>query len=247
MRLWKTSLKVSFKHAIGLISFFGIIVLSRGQQPFLPVFVLNTGLSIVGLWYLLKSTDHKPLIVFTLLLSLIPIGFLALYAIQDDNTFRVITRYAGFAYGFCLILTTLIYKTLIEQKAEWKPWIWAGMILQFIQIGILISKVYTDKQPRYFSDYPIPREENPYPAIANKILEMAAVGDTVIHPSDSFYIEDGMQIPSVIDAQLVNFYMPDDNSIPQKINTKEKDKVYLLKSDGRQVLLFDFNGTRYRY
>ncbi|KPM49205.1 glycosyltransferase family 39 protein [Jiulongibacter sediminis] len=245
--VWRTSIKVNLKHTIGLISFLGLIALSRGQQLFLPVFILNTGLSIIGLWYLLKSSDKKEFVVFILLLSLIPIVFLALYAIQDDNTFRVITRYAGFAYAFCLILTVHIYKTLLDQKLSWKPWVWAGILLQVIYVGVLISKVYTDTQPRYFSDYPIPREENPYPIIADKIVEMAADGDTVVHPSDSFYLEDGEQIPSVIDAQLVNFYLPKDNTTPQKIDTQEKDKVYLRKSDGSQILLFDFKGDHYRY
>jgi hypothetical protein len=225
----------------------GLIAISRGQQLFLPVFILNTGLSIIGLWYLLKSGDKKEFVVFILLLSLIPIVFLALYAIQDDNTFRVITRYAGFAYAFCLILTVLIYKTLLDQKVNWKPWVWAGILLQVTYIGVLISKVYTDTQPRYFSDYPIPREENPYPIIADKIVEMAAEGDTVVHPSDSYYLEDDEQISSVIDAQLVNFYIPKDNTTPQKIDTQEKDKVYLRKGDGSQILLFDFKGDHYRY
>lgn len=247
MIVWRTPLKPTWKHAIGVISFLGLIALTKGQQVFLPVFILNTGLSLVGLWYLLKSTERKSFVIFTLFLSLIPIAFLALYAIQDDNTFRVITRYAGFAYAFCLILVVLIYKALLDQSKEWKPWIWAGIILQTIQVGSLILEVYQDTQPRYFSDYPIPREENPYPLIAEKIVTMAAKGDTVVHPSDSYYIENNQKIHSVIDAQMVNFYMPKDNTIPQRIETSEKDKVYLFKRDGSRILLFDFKADRYRY
>ncbi|MGR3809049.1 glycosyltransferase family 39 protein [Jiulongibacter sp. NS-SX5] len=245
--IWRTSLKTKLKHLIGFISLIVLVILSKGEQLFLPVFVLNTGLTFIGIRSLFKEYKNKSLLVFIVLLSSIPIFFLALYAIQDDNTFRVITRYAGFGYTFCLVLTALIYHNLLLQKTEWRPWVWFGIIAQFIQIGFLLTEVYSDTQPRYFSDYPVPREKNPYTLIANKVLENASEGDTLIHPSDSFYMENDIKIPSVIDAQLVNFYLPKDHTLPQRIDFDERNKVLLQKKDGSRIELFDFKGDKYRY
>jgi uncharacterized membrane protein len=194
-----------------------------------------------------KTAHQNPLLTFILLLAVLPLCFLVLYAIQDGNTFRIITRYVGYSFSFSLILVLYIYRELFRVIEEWTPWLYVACALQAILLSVNIGNIYQDLQPRYFSNYAEPRTANPYPIIANKIETMAVKGDTIVHPTDLLIHDDRITHKSVLDAQIVNFYLSKSNEILQRISDTEHNKVFLIKQDGQIIELFDFKGTKYRF
>lgn len=247
--VYNLNIKPLFKHIAAATLFILSLLLTQFQEPFLPIFILNLGISVITFryaWRETKGSRRKPFL-FISSLSILPILFLVLYALQDGNTFRVMVRYAGFAYSFCLIFVALLYKNSLKQNLTWKAWIYIAIIGQAIQIGFLIKSIYQDTQPRYFSNYAETRKANPYPVIAEKIVSMAAEGDTIVYPSDEILYDDREPIMSVIDAQMTNFYLPKELEIPQRVDPYEPDKVFLVKANNERIELFDFEGTKYRY
>jgi uncharacterized membrane protein len=240
-------LNSTLKLAIGLFLFAAAILLTKSGA----IASITLGLHLLffskGLFSLLKDFKKKPILHFILLLTVIPLIFLVLYAIQDDNTFRIVTRYVGYSYAFALILVLLVYWNLFSQLEDYTPWLYVACAMQVGIISMNVFHIYEDTQPRYYSDYPEPRIQNPYPQIANKIINLAMPGDTIVYPSDALIHDDRIQEKSVLDAQLVNFYLPKTNEIPQRVDAIENDKVYLIKIDGSKIELFDFKGTKYRF
>jgi hypothetical protein len=49
------------------------------------------------------------------------------------------------------------------------------------------------------------------------------------------------------DAQLVNLYLPKDATYIQKIAMGEANRVILKKKNKQTIILFDFEGNKYRY
>ena len=233
---------------ITLLSLVGVAI-TGFRSWFMPVFLINTALTGYA-WFSMRELadqEKRKIYVFLALLSLVPVFFLVLFAVQDGNTFRIITRYAGYGYAFAIIWVVWAYAWLLENKPDWKPLIAVAVALQIVQISSLVNKVYEDRQPRYFMDYAEPRTQNPYPIIAAKIEEMAAPGDTVIYPSDQYVKTEDEAYYSVIDAQMTNFYLPKDNVVYQRVDPNERNKVILKSPDGSETELFDFKGSKYRY
>jgi hypothetical protein len=240
-------LNSNLKLVIGVLLFAAALYFTKNGA--IASFVLGLHLLFFskGLWSIWKDFEQKSMLHFILLLTVVPLVFLVLYAIQDDNTFRIVTRYVGYSYSFAIILVVIVYRKLFSKIEDWTPWLFIACAMQAGIIAINISNIYEDTQPRYFSNYSEPRSKNPYPYIANKIVTMAMPGDTIVYPSDEIIHDDRIQEKSVLDAQMVNFYLPKTNEIPQRIDAKESDKVFLIKSDGTKIQLFDFMGTKYRF
>ena len=101
--------------------------------------------------------------------------------------------------------------------------------------------MYKDKGPRYFSEYETPRIANPYVSIADKITETYAKGDTIVYPSKFLMDFGGKYMPtySVVDAQLVNFYLPKEAEYIQRVDPNEPDRVFQIKQDGSKIELFN--------
>lgn len=53
---------------------------------------------------------------------------------------------------------------------------------------------------------------------------------------------------SIIDAQYTNLYLPKDATYYQRLDTTQTDRIILVKGhSGKRVVIFDFEGTKYRY
>ena len=198
---------------------------------------------------ILQDKQQKKLRVFILLLSFIPLISLVIFAHQDGNTFRIIPRYIAYAYAFNLILISLIIKDLWQKDNLTKYAIFFFFGIQFFMIIRLDFSIWNDTAPRYFMSFVQPRKMNPYEFSANKIQHEYAKGDTVIYPSTFIEKTGGILMPkySVVDAQLTNFYLPKTSEIMQRVEPNEPNKIFLKKADGKELLIFDFEGAKYRY
>ncbi len=183
------------------------------------------------------------------ILAIFPVLFLILFAIQDQNTFRIQQKYAGYGMAFMLILVALSLKKLWTMQ-NWVKYV--GVVLLAIQAVFLcqtINNIWNDVAPRYLS-YSIPRAKNPYQMVAATIIKKYSEGDTVIYPSDfgkdTEYSVDP-PVYSIKDAQLVNFYLPKNATYIQRIDRNEPNKVILKKANGYRLIIFDFKGQKYRY
>ena len=80
-----------------------------------------------------------------------------------------------------------------------------------------------------------------------------APGDTILYPNKKRVISskknDITYSPvSLLDAQLVNVYLPKDASYVQHIDPNERDRIVLVKGNsGEKITIFDFKGSTYRY
>ena len=78
-------------------------------------------------------------------------------------------------------------------------------------------------------------------------------GDTILYPNRNRVIYDAQleKTPSqvaLLDAQLVNVYLPHDARYIQRIDPGEPNRIVLVKGQtGRKILIFNFEGSKYRY
>ena len=84
------------------------------------------------------------------------------------------------------------------------------------------------------------------------IKKLYAPGDTVLYPSRKRHeytdIDRTGRPISVIDAQMVNVYLPKDADYFQRIDPNEPDKIVLVKGrTGQKITIFNFEGMTYRY
>jgi 4-amino-4-deoxy-L-arabinose transferase-like glycosyltransferase len=212
----------------------------------LPLFYLM----VVALLEDFRLTD-RPLIVFLVLLSVVPTLFLILMAFRSGHTYGLTQRYSGFSFPYVIILVAILIRKLSKQK------LWLGLPLTavlMIQGGLviqLLQKIYDDTAAKYTS-FAVARTTNPFRESAKKIEELYAPGDTVLYPSlkrrEYSQIDKSGRPYAIIDAQLVNIYLPKDATYFQRIDPMERDKIVLVKGrTGQKITIFDLEGTKYRY
>lgn len=237
---------------MALVSIFLISLLLYSVAKF-HFFIFCINLSLLPTTYYFaryeRDIEIKKLWNLMILSSFVPFVFLIIFSVQDGNTFRIIPRYVGYSYIFNLILISLLFWRIFKFKMILKYWKLLGFAIQLFFIGLIINDLYEDKAPRYFMNFTEPRKENPYTFAAEKIVKTYAKGDTVLYPSKFDSAPGGKFMPkySVVDAQLVNFYLPKDSEIIQRVNPTEPNKIILKKLNGNEILIFDFEGTRFRY
>lgn len=198
----------------------------------------------------LRHLENKAL-KFSLVIVVLSHVFLVLFAFKDGNTMRIIPRYSGYGYAFSCVLVASAVFYLWKSKVIIK-----FALLLIFGISTLLhfqifGSIYVDRPANYFHQFPEPRIENPYYSLAETVAEIYVQGDTLILPSaviDTTY--GGFEIAkySVQDAQYLNIYLSrKDPEITQRIDRSEPNKVILKHADGTFKILFDFEGTRYRY
>ena len=198
-----------------------------------------------------KIERNKFALVFTgFLMLVVPILFIVYDAFKNGHTTSLTHRYIGIASPFVAIFIAIGLTKFIEFSKY--VWVWFGFVF-FIQFGAVkkqINDYFDDKSEMnaYFEPARIP---NPYISIANNVAKTAIIGDTLIHPGRHFDVyeetfESEKQV-SYQDAQYLNLYLPIDSKLPQRIDLNEKDKVFLKRKTSEKILLFDFEGTKYRY
>ena len=219
------------------------------------VYVLVLFTSFISFLLFIQTTlkivdkQQKRLRVLVILLSFLPIISLVAFAYQDGNTFRIIPRYISYSYAFNLILISLIIKDLWNKSVWIKYPIFAVFGIQFLILTNILNNIWNDNPPRYFMSFPEPRKPNPYQFAADKIQQEYAKGDTIVYPSTFVTKKGGIDMPSysVVDAQLTNFYLPKNSEMIERVEPYEPNKIILKKTNGEEKLIFDFEGTKYRY
>jgi hypothetical protein len=217
-------------------------------------FGIAVGLTSIGMYffievvaYLLRNFDKKLLILYSL--AFLPLLFLIFYAFSDGVPMRLNPRYAGFGFVFiCIIVAQVGYYLYEKNDRIVNSIVVLLMILLFIKEDYRVIK---DNSPNYFHITPPDRLKNPYRAAAENIVEFYAPGDTVIHCTQRLSeLAGNVKVPefSVQDAQYINIYLPKEGiPIVQTFSHSETDKVFLKKKNGKSKLIYDFEGSKYRY
>ena len=200
------------------------------------------------------TPDLRRLILFFLILSLLPTGFLLFAAIKDGHTVGLTQRYAGFSFPYAILLVALA----LREAAQLDNWvriaIFGALIWQLVVIAGVFRAIYGDTSAKY-TYFAKPRVSNPYRLVADTIVDLYQPGDTVIYPSNRRSVfsavkeeqKDYVQV-SVFDAQMTNLYLPRTADFVQTIDSANADQVWLYqRRTGQRRLLFDFKGLTYRY
>lgn len=204
--------------------------------------------------YFVSHRTKRPLLIFFLLLTFAPTALLVLMSFRNDHTFGLTQRYGGFSFPYAIILITL---TLRESRLLplWeKGLLVAAGVVQLVWLGTVLQSIYEDRSPKYTYRSEA-RISNPWKGSAEKLVKLYAPGDTIIYPNSNTSVGYGTadeytrDIPvKILDAQLVNLYLPRQATYWQRVDPAERDKLYLWqKSTGKRILIFDFEGTKYRY
>lgn len=204
---------------------------------------------LVKYFKILEDLSQK-FVLILLLMTLLPMGYMVFDAIKSGHTTSLSQRYVGATIPF----TAVIYAIALSEF--WKKNIYIKLlggiflVFQLFQLTQVINGILEDKSAKY-TQFTSPRIENPYLKAANLIQENYAKGDTVLVPSNSInvyskFLGDKPTI-SVLDAQYLNIYFPKNAAIVQRINPNEANKIILKKANGNEQLIFDFEGTKYRY
>jgi uncharacterized membrane protein len=196
-----------------------------------------------------QKAESRKMYISIWVLAIFPLLFLILFAIQDNNTFRIQQKYVGYGMAFMLLLVTLALKKLWTMPNWVKYSTTVLLLIQVFFVGQTIGHIWNDIAPRYLS-YNIPRIKNPYQTVATDIIKKYSLGDTIVYPSDfgkDHEYSVAAPVYSIKDAQLCNFYLPKTATYIQRIDRNEPNKVILKKANGSQQVLFDFEGQKYRY
>jgi len=193
---------------------------------------------------------QKVLVSVCIFMLFLPILFVLYDALKNGHTTSLTHRYIGVASPFVAILMAFgIYRFFKFSILA----VFLGVFVYFYQ-----SKPVESEIKDYFEDkstlnawFEPARVPNPYHKVAQDILVKYQKNDTVLIPGGyrEFYTEvfNSKEQVSYNDAQYLNLYFPKDERILQKIDKKEADKVYLRRENGEKLLIFDFEGTKYRY
>jgi hypothetical protein len=205
-------------------------------------------LMAVGIQALPKQATPKRAVLF-LFLSFLPTVFLLVMAWKAGHTNGITQRYSGFSFPYLIVLISLgLYQ--IPRLGWWfKAPLLGVLAVQAFFVAQLLGHIYAGEESKY-TQFGAPRQRNPYWKIAQIVRAEYQPGDTIVYPNknkvavtnkmDQSFVQE-----SVIDAQMVNVYLPKDATYIQKINSNEHDKVYLVKATGQRRLLYDLNGHRY--
>jgi uncharacterized membrane protein len=198
-----------------------------------------------------NERSERRFLCLLLLLSVIPTMFLIVMAFRNGHTYGITQRYSGFSFPYALILVGLMVQQVFRQPLYLRYTLVAVLLLQAYFIGDLLYRIYEDQAPKY-TYYGRYRIENPYNTAAERIKKLYAPGDTVLYPSARTAprdeIEETYTKHSVIDAQYTNLYLPKDALYYQRLDTTQTDRIILVKGKtGDRVVIFDFEGTKYRY
>lgn len=206
---------------------------------------------IVAIYNWIKSLapKEKDFYVWGILQILFPVVILTIAAINAKTTTGFFLRYASFSLPFGIMISVGFTEYLFKQGI----WIrslglfWA--VIQLVSLIGLFLPLYQDKPQKYtFSHH---RQQNPYPVIAQKIKNHYQQGDTVWIPSkvNNFLHSKALEGTNidVKDAQLINLYLSESDSILERINPKYQDSVLIKKKNGKLILIFDFQNGKYRY
>ncbi|GAB2556518.1 glycosyltransferase family 39 protein [Spirosoma areae] len=236
-------------------------LLLLGGLPFytvLPIRLLVLSVAIPFVYligrYVIDRTDasQKRVTVLLVLLAFVPTLFLLFMAWQSGHTFGITQRYSGFSFPYVCIVVAMGLLQLPALRWWFALPIAAVLLIQLAHIGQLLGDIYADKAPKY-TYFEKARIANPYWSAAQQLKQLYAPGDTILYPNRkrkiySEKMDKTFSPVTLIDAQLVNVYLPEDAQYIQRIDPNEPDRIVLKKGHSdKKITIFDFQGTTYRY
>lgn len=198
------------------------------------------------------NTDQKRVIVLLLLLALIPTFFLLFMAWRSGHTYGITQRYSGFSFPYVCILVAMGLYQLPRLRWWFGVPIAAVLCLQVVHLTQLLGAIYADEAVKY-TQFAKARIANPYWAAAQQLKQLYAPGDTILYPNKkrtihSEKIDKTFSPVTLIDAQMVNVYLPKDAQYIQRVDPNERDRIVLVKGHSdKKIIIFDFKGGIYRY
>ncbi len=197
------------------------------------------------------ASQRQP-VVLLLLLIVVPTLFLLFMAWRAGHTFGITQRYSGFSFPYVCVLVGMG----LHQVARLRYWfslpLMAVLFVQAVWVAQLLADIYADVAPKY-TYFDRTRIANPYWSSAQQLRRLYAPGDTILYPNKRRVIYskamDSTYSPlSLLDAQLINVYLPPQARYYQRIDPAERDRIVLVKGgSGKKIVIFDFKGRTYRY
>lgn len=198
-----------------------------------------------------RSRDERPLLIFLGIMAIVPTLFLILMSFKNNHTYGLTQRYSGFSFPYSIIFVAMLLQKLWTIPHAFRWVLWGVLAIQAYVVANVLLRIYQDRDPKY-TYFVNPRGPNPYILTAEKIKANYAPGDTILYPSIKLNPRDSIEKTyypySIMDAQWTNFYLPKDAEYWQRMDTTQTDSVILIKGDtGKRILIFDFEGRKYRY
>lgn len=196
--------------------------------------------------------QNRHLVVMLLLIGFVPTLFLLAMAFRSGHTFGITQRYSGFSFPYIIILVSMMLLKLLDSPNWIRLPLAAVFLLQLAFIGQLLGLIYADSEPKY-TYFGKPRMANPYWSSAQRIKELYTPGDTILYPNMKRIIYSDVDKTytgnvSLLDAQLVNVYLPPTADYLGRVDPLENNKLVLVKGKtNEKILIFDFKGNTYRY
>lgn len=196
--------------------------------------------------------EQKPQVVMLFLLAFVPTFFLLFMAWRSGHTFGITQRYSGFSFPYVCIFVAMGVQKLASLRWWFSVPIAIVLLIQAGNVIQLIADLYADQAPKY-TFFSTPRIANPYWSSAQKLKELYMPGDTILYPNKerpiySEKIDKSFTDLSLLDAQLVNVYLPKEATYIQRIDPTERNRIVLVKGKtGEKITIFDFKGKTYRY
>jgi 4-amino-4-deoxy-L-arabinose transferase-like glycosyltransferase len=195
------------------------------------------------------SLEARSLIIISFMMMFLPLIYIVTDAFKSGHTTSLSQRYIGFSIPFVAIILAVGISELTTQQRLIRYFMYAIMMYQGVNLYHELNDLYEDRSPKY-TFVTNPRIPNPYKSIADQIMSLYVKGDTVLIPSKNETIYSSVLKKNEIDfndAQNLNVYLPKDSDIPERIDINEHNKFYVVHRDGTKELIFDMQGTRYRY
>lgn len=200
--------------------------------------------------------SENRLVVLLVSLSFVPTFFLLFMAWRSGHTFGITQRYSGFSFPYVCILIAMGLYQLTTLRWWFSLPIAAVLVIQLGFIAQLLVTIYAGAEPKY-TYFEKPRIENPYWDSAQKLIKQYEPGDTILYPNPNRIIynkkiDQTYSAVSLLDAQLVNVYLPKNADYMQRIDPTEPRKIVLVKGvSGQKITIFDLKGetqgVEYRY
>lgn len=200
-------------------------------------------------WSKYTNQEKKGLIWLSFFVIL-PLAYLLFDAFKSGHTGNITQRYGAYALPFVAGWLAFLLMQMRRMESIMQYVIVVILACQVYFVAQVHQAIYQDVSAKY-SYFEQPRISNPHRMIALKIQDMYQEGDTIVYPSFgghvyADYVEASEKI-TIDDAQYINAYLPKDATYWQRIEASEPNRVILRKKDGRDILLFDFEGRKYRY
>lgn len=198
------------------------------------------------------NTNQKRVVVLLLLLAFIPTFFLLFMAWRSGHTYGITQRYSGFSFPYVCILVAMGLYQLPRLRWWFSGPIVAVLCLQVVYLIQLLGAIYADESAKY-TYFAEARIANPYWSSAQRLKQLYAPGDTILYPNKkrtiySEKIDKTFSPVTLIDAQMVNVYLPKEAQFIQRVDPNERDRIVLVKGQsGEKITVFDFKGGLYRY